>query len=161
MTTATRSTGQQRRSLRTREHILATALAVFATQGYAETSMEDICRVSGCSKGGLYHHFSTKDAVLLGVLERLNRLDGLFPPLGPVAAATGLPEAGLGRLLVDLWAEAARSLEARGLFADVSGFAEPSLATLLRIGALVQAIALNADLGAGGSRERTDIARAA
>jgi AcrR family transcriptional regulator len=160
MTTATRSTGQQRRSVRTREHILAMALSTFARQGYAETSMEDICRESGCSKGGLYHHFPTKEAVLLGVIGRLRRLDGLQPPVDVVAAATGLPEAGLSRLLLDLWSEAARSAKIRALLVE-AGDGEAPLVALLRIGALVQGLTLGTDLVDGTAHERLGIPRAA
>src|SRR5262245_40465830 len=160
MTIATRSTGQQRRSVRTREHILTMALAAFAHKGYSETSMEDICRESGCSKGGLYHHFPTKEAVLLGVIGRLRRLDGLQPPLDGIAAATGLPEAGLSRLLLDLWAEASRSREIRALLSGtVEG--EPPLVAVLRIGALVQRLTLHTDLAAITAPERLGIPRAA
>lgn len=110
-----RPTGQQSRSQRTRSHIVDTALEVFAAKGYPETSMEDVCLAAGCSKGGLYHHFRTKTAILAEVTERLNVLDGLAPPLGAFSAATGIPELLLGRLMLDLWAEAARdpSLAAR------------------------------------------------
>ena len=136
------------------------ALAAFARKGYSETSMEDICRESACSKGGLYHHFPTKEAVLLGVIGRLKRLDGLQPPVDAIAAATGLPEAGLSRLLLDLWSEAARSAEIRALLAD-AGKAQPPLVAVLRIGALIQGLTLGTDTRAAAAHERLGIPRAA
>ena len=160
MSTATRSTGQQRRSVRTREHILAMALATFARKGYAETSMEDICRESGCSKGGLYHHFPTKETVLLGVIGRLRRLNGLRPPVDSIAAATGLPVAGLSRLLLDIWSEAGRSPEIRALLVE-PGDREAPLVAVLRMGALIQELTLNTDFGASRAPERLGIPRAA
>ena len=114
-----RPTRQQSRSQRTRSRIVDTAFEVFAAKGYPETSMEDVCLAAGCSKGGLYHHFRTKIAILAEVAERLRVLDGLAPPLGTFSVATGIPELLLGRLLLDLWAEAAR---------------DPALAARLRAG---------------------------
>lgn len=40
-----------------RDQILDAALSLFARQGFARTSMNDIVRESGVSKGGVYWHF--------------------------------------------------------------------------------------------------------
>ena len=40
--------------------ILDAALAEFSERGYAATTMDDIARRSGLSKGGLYAHFASK-----------------------------------------------------------------------------------------------------
>ncbi|MCP5096180.1 MAG: TetR family transcriptional regulator, partial [Chloroflexi bacterium] len=37
----------------TKAHILATATAVFAAHGFAKTSMNDIVKATGLSKGGV------------------------------------------------------------------------------------------------------------
>ena len=44
-----------------RQAILDAALACFASKGFAETTMEDIRRLSGASTGSIYHHFSNKE----------------------------------------------------------------------------------------------------
>jgi AcrR family transcriptional regulator len=164
MGTTSKTARKQSRSLRTREHILSSALSLFVLHGYPETSMEDICRESGTSKGGLYHHFPTKQAVLLATLARLHRLDiadGLWPPIEPLAAATGLPVAGFGRFLLDVWAEAARA-EAVAQAADlpVSKTPHEHLALILRVGTLMQAL-LTDGPGARMSKELEAAERAA
>ena len=95
---------QAARSKATRDQIVQSALTVFALKGYAASSMDDICLAAGCSKGGLYHHFRTKLAVLSGVVERLGQTGGLLPPF---VAGTMQADA-MGRVLIEIWAEAAR-----------------------------------------------------
>jgi len=56
-----------------RERILADAMTLFAREGYANTSLREIAERVGVSKSALYHHFASKDALLLGVLEERDR----------------------------------------------------------------------------------------
>jgi hypothetical protein len=157
MTTTARATGQQRRSLRTREHIIDAALRVFGHQGYPESSMEDVCREAGCSKGGLYHHYPTKEALLLGVLGHLQRLGGLKPPLGGLSAATGLPEAALGRLTLDIWALSARTTAVQGSVPSL----DDGLLGVLLCGQLVQALTLGPGAEPAAATRRLGIRPAA
>lgn len=53
-----------------RGEILDIAAELFATAGYTVTSVDDIIRKAGISKGAFYHHFSSKDALLEGLAER-------------------------------------------------------------------------------------------
>ena len=46
-----------------REQILAAALQLFATKGFAATKMADISSETGISQGLIYHYFSSKDEV--------------------------------------------------------------------------------------------------
>jgi AcrR family transcriptional regulator len=59
----------QQRSQETRERILDSALRVFADHGYDGASVTQICEHAGVSKGALYHHYPTKQAVFLALLE--------------------------------------------------------------------------------------------
>jgi AcrR family transcriptional regulator len=59
----------QLRAEETREHILQAAIYCFAHQGYDSTSVADICAFAKISKGALYHHFASKQAVFLELLE--------------------------------------------------------------------------------------------
>jgi len=45
-------------------NIIEEAEALFLAQGYGLTEMEDIRKACGISRGGLYHHFSNKAAIL-------------------------------------------------------------------------------------------------
>lgn len=53
----------------TRERILTAALGVFAEKGYHRAVVDDIVRASGTSKGAVYHHFATKEAVFLALVD--------------------------------------------------------------------------------------------
>ena len=53
----------------TRLIILATATRLFTEEGYEGTSIEQVLRASGISRGALYHHFPSKVALFTAVLE--------------------------------------------------------------------------------------------
>jgi AcrR family transcriptional regulator len=59
---------KQKRSQETRNHILESALSCFSKNGYDTTSVSEICVTAGVSKGAYYHHFPTKQAVFLALL---------------------------------------------------------------------------------------------
>lgn len=64
-----------RHSELTRTAILDAARRLFAADGYAATSLEDVVRGAGVTKGALYHHFGGKRDLFLAVYEReLQRL---------------------------------------------------------------------------------------
>lgn len=53
-----------------KQEILDKAYEIFSAKGYSQTSMEDIVRYSGISKGGLYTHFKSKEEILLTIAEK-------------------------------------------------------------------------------------------
>ncbi len=53
----------------TRQRILEAALETFAGKGYHRASVDDIVRASGTSKGAVYHHFATKEAIFLALVD--------------------------------------------------------------------------------------------
>lgn len=52
-----------------RQEILRTAARLFQQQGYDATSMNDIAAALKLSKGGLYHHFQSKDEILFYLMD--------------------------------------------------------------------------------------------
>jgi AcrR family transcriptional regulator len=54
-----------------RQAILAAATSVFAQHGFDAATTDEIARAAGLSKGGLYWHFKSKDAILAALLEQL------------------------------------------------------------------------------------------
>jgi TetR/AcrR family transcriptional regulator, fatty acid metabolism regulator protein len=62
--------------------VLDAALRVFAERGYGETAVDEIARAAETSKGGLYFHFPSKQALFLALLDEAS--DAL---LGRVEAA--------------------------------------------------------------------------
>jgi TetR/AcrR family transcriptional regulator, cholesterol catabolism regulator len=51
-----------------RQEILRTAARLFQQQGYDATSMNDVAAALKLSKGGLYHHFQSKDEILFNLM---------------------------------------------------------------------------------------------
>jgi AcrR family transcriptional regulator len=56
---------KQRRGETTRKNILENALKLFAEKGYDKVTVDEICKVSGTSKGSFYQHFSSKSDIFL------------------------------------------------------------------------------------------------
>ena len=48
---------------RTRQKIIEKSLQLFCVKGYYNTSINDILEATGLTKGGLYGHFSSKEAI--------------------------------------------------------------------------------------------------
>jgi AcrR family transcriptional regulator len=46
-----------------RERILDAAFSTFSTRGYRDTAVDDIAEAAETSKGGIYFHFPSKDAI--------------------------------------------------------------------------------------------------
>jgi AcrR family transcriptional regulator len=51
----------------TRQHILETALSLFVSKGYEETTMRDIASAAECSLGLTYRYFARKEDLVLAV----------------------------------------------------------------------------------------------
>ena len=61
---------QRERSEATTSELVEVARRLFAADGYAATSLEDVVRGAGVTKGALYHHFRGKRDLFLAVYER-------------------------------------------------------------------------------------------
>lgn len=57
-----------------RQEILRTAARLFQQQGYDGSSMNDIAAALQFSKGGLYHHFQSKDEILFELMDQAMNL---------------------------------------------------------------------------------------
>lgn len=51
-----------------RNQIIEAAIKTLMTKGISASSMNDLIRASGFSKGGVYHYFPSKDNLLAGIL---------------------------------------------------------------------------------------------
>jgi len=71
------------RGRRTRDALISAARGVFEVRGYDATRMGDIAEAAGVSHGTVYTWFSTKDAVLMAVIESL---------VGDLYASLGTPD---------------------------------------------------------------------
>ncbi|MFT9496729.1 TetR/AcrR family transcriptional regulator [Anaerosolibacter sp.] len=71
-----------------KNELVEIAEKLFIEKGYEETSVEDILKASGLSKGGFYHYFKSKEEVLV---ESINTLaDGLLKDIEPIIEDQGL-----------------------------------------------------------------------
>ena len=59
----------------TKERIIDVALELFAQSGYLGTSMSDIVKQLGITKGALYKHYTGKQEILDSIVERMNKMD--------------------------------------------------------------------------------------
>jgi AcrR family transcriptional regulator len=76
-----------------REEIFEAALSCFNLNGYYQTSIDEIAACAGISKGGIYHHFSSKKELVIELFR--NRVNRYFEYLteqvrGAADAAQGL-----------------------------------------------------------------------
>jgi AcrR family transcriptional regulator len=61
---------QEERSEGTRSVIIGAADRLFAARGFADTSIEDVLKGAGVTRGALYHHFESKAAIFLAVFDK-------------------------------------------------------------------------------------------
>lgn len=116
-----------------RQRIVNAARAVMVREGLPGTSMALVIEESGLSAGAIYGYFAGKDELVLAVgldviSTRLSGMDELAArrPVPPPAEALGdfvatLPTGDEGRLVLEIWAAAARSPELLGRTHEVFG----------------------------------------
>jgi AcrR family transcriptional regulator len=82
------------------ERLLAAATRLFAENGYENTSVQEIVRAAGVTKGAMYHYFAAKDDLLYEIYHRLLALQA--ERLELLASGTGTPEERLRAAAVDV-----------------------------------------------------------
>jgi AcrR family transcriptional regulator len=108
-----RTTPEHRAAQRTR--IVEAARELFASRGFAATTMADIVAASGLSMGGVYRYFATKAELVLAVVDgRVGPGRGTAPSEDPGAVVRRLAafvapgsEEQHAKLVAQIWAEAA------------------------------------------------------
>lgn len=73
-----------------KDRILEAAAQIFSEKGFHAASMQDIARSVNLQKASLYHHVSSKQEILLDLLDRA--LDILIDRIGEVVSQSGPPE---------------------------------------------------------------------
>jgi TetR/AcrR family transcriptional regulator, cholesterol catabolism regulator len=81
----------------TRDEILETAAQIFSQKGFHATSMQDIADAVNLQKASLYHHISSKQEILVEVLDKA--LDLLIARMEGVMAGTPPPDMALRRAM--------------------------------------------------------------
>ncbi|MEU6033260.1 TetR family transcriptional regulator [Streptomyces tauricus] len=108
-----------------RQAIIDAATALFAQQGFSDTSMADIVDASGVATGTVYRYFDNKDAVVMAVSESALgfRFDAESSNLVPLdeaiealmAAATDQRR---GQISSQVWAKATSSARLQSMIAE-------------------------------------------
>ncbi|WP_042364817.1 ScbR family autoregulator-binding transcription factor [Streptacidiphilus neutrinimicus] len=73
---------QQERGIRSRRSILEAAAEVFGERGYDAASTNEILSRAGLTRGALYHHFPSKEAIAAALVEAQS--EALVPPVRTV-----------------------------------------------------------------------------
>jgi AcrR family transcriptional regulator len=58
------------RRTRTRQRLMASAVAVFAERGVIGSSVEELCEAAGFTRGAFYSNFADKDELVLAMIEQ-------------------------------------------------------------------------------------------
>ncbi|MGF6822754.1 AcrR family transcriptional regulator [Microbacterium sp. ZKA21] len=82
------------------EDVTRAAVELFATQGYANTSVQQIVAAAGVTKGAMYHYFESKDDLLFGIYDTLLSLQRAH--LEEIIARGGETDAVLRAVCVDV-----------------------------------------------------------
>ena len=83
-----------------RDEILDVAGRLFATKGYESTTINDLLDATDIARGTLYHHFTSKEQVLDGLIRRHG--DRLLATIEAVAASKGPALSKLAACIVGL-----------------------------------------------------------
>src|SRR3984957_1736394 len=76
--------------------LLDAALQVIRAQGYAATTVEDICQLAGVTKGSFFHHFKSKDELALSATAHWDAMTESFFASAPYHTLTDPLERLLG-----------------------------------------------------------------
>src|SRR3954467_6925269 len=92
-TTARRRLNREEKNALTQRRLLDAAREVFGRRGYGSASLEEIAEEAGFSRGALYHHFDSKEALFLDLLderltERMRHIERAFEDAEPTTEAT-------------------------------------------------------------------------
>lgn len=101
-----------------RNQILAIAARLFASHGYAATTVRDIADEAGILSGSLYHHFSSKEAIFQEILRSF--MGSLLGQIEEIVAAGEGPRETLDNLIRTAFQVIEDQYDAVGLYQNES-----------------------------------------
>lgn len=66
-----------------RDKLMEAAFATIREKGYSATSVDDLCRRAGVTKGAFFHHFASKEALAVAAAEHWSKVTGAFFTAAP------------------------------------------------------------------------------
>lgn len=117
-----------------RQEILVAALKAFSEKGYDKTTVEDIVRISGLSKGTLYWYFTNKEAIFAGLVQMVFDQMWLAFENTLQQSVDAPPPERLRRLLLSVEPAVDESFNWIGLYADLfnQAWQNPALSAAFR-----------------------------
>ena len=119
----------------TRERLLNGARTAIRAQGYSETSVDDLARAAGLTKGAVYSQFASKTDLLLSLIDQwastwIDRIQRSRQPQPGLLADFALADAQneWGEILPDFWRQAVDDAAVRQQLADAYLRLESALA---------------------------------
>lgn len=74
MSKKTASTKRERDPAATRQRLIDSTVRLMLQQGFSGTSVDQICKDAGMTKGGFFHHFENKEALGIAAIEWWGRM---------------------------------------------------------------------------------------
>ena len=68
-------------ALQTKKQIMDAAISLFTIKGYKKTSLSDVARAAGVTRGAIYWHFENKGELLIELLQSIAKDKNLVEPL--------------------------------------------------------------------------------
>jgi len=127
--------------------ILKAAQRCFVDAGFHQTGMQDVCAAAAMSPGALYRYFPSKDSIIAALAEQEraenqklmtqidhapNVLIGLLEIIDQMSAV--FQDRALGRLTLDIGAEAARNPKVAKIYAEAEDEVRKALGLSLKRG---------------------------
>jgi TetR/AcrR family transcriptional repressor of nem operon len=66
-----------------RDKLMDAAFAVIREKGFSATSVDDLCRRAGVTKGAFFHHFASKEALGVAAADHWSKMPGAFFAAAP------------------------------------------------------------------------------
>lgn len=122
----------QKKSDQTRSRVVDAAFSLFLSQGFHATSMRQIAAAASVTLGGIYNHFSSKEAIWLTVLTEKHPYHTILPVL---MQAEGTTKAAYIRDLAQRMVEALRGHPdlLNMLFIEIVEFNSAHITTLFSV----------------------------
>lgn len=114
----------------TRKKILVEATRLFARQGFFKTTVSDVAAAIGMTQGALFHHFASKQELLVAVVDRLARgMEAYRAELGAEATA-GAVERVVGLMVAHFNRHPEATICLAALATEFAGTGDPILERL-------------------------------